>query len=270
MAYIPVRSGFTGPSAKIGGSTDYHQDLKLLQSLPIAEKVKMMDAIARQNQSIGREIEFSNAAVSGKRWNLNADLAEKVDLLERASAAHGHSKHPGWQSLDYYTPFKGKNRFEKGAVEDASIYLPAVAGGKVTRGSGGGYGYFSESLDPSGRVIARVGHGNIDRPETGDINVLGAPPQAPVLPGGAPTTTITTTNDTRTKDILEAFMYGTQYQQPQKEKTLADTLKGELLAGALTNALAPRKSFLSSFVGQQPYLMGQAASTSNYLSGYPV
>ena len=95
-------------------------------------------------------------------------------------------------------------------------------------------------------------------------------PQAPVLPGGAPTTTTTTTSDTRTKDILEAFMYGTQYQQPQKEKTLADTLKGELIAGALTSALSPKKPFLSSFVGQQPYLMGQAASTSDYLSGYPV
>jgi hypothetical protein len=90
-------------------------------------------------------------------------------------------------------------------------------------------------------------------------------PEAPVLPGGAPAA-----NDTRTKDILEAFMYGTQYQQPQKEKTLADTLKGELIAGALSNALSPRKSFLSSFVSQQPYLMGQAASTANYLSGYPV
>jgi len=90
-------------------------------------------------------------------------------------------------------------------------------------------------------------------------------PEAPVLPGGTPAA-----EDTRTKDILEAFMYGTQYQQPQKEKTLADTLKGELIAGALTNALAPKKSFLSSFVGQQPYLMGQAASTSEYLSGYPV
>jgi hypothetical protein len=90
-------------------------------------------------------------------------------------------------------------------------------------------------------------------------------PEAPVLPGETPPT-----NDTRTKDILEAFMYGTQYQQPQKEKTLADTLKSELIAGALTNALSPKKSFLSSFVGQQPYLMGQAASTSDYLSGYPV
>jgi hypothetical protein len=90
-------------------------------------------------------------------------------------------------------------------------------------------------------------------------------PQAPVLPGGAPAT-----GDTRTRDILEAFMYGTASQQPQKEKSLADTLKGELISGALNNALAPKKSFLSSFVGQQPYLMGQAASTVNYLSGYPV
>lgn len=97
-------------------------------------------------------------------------------------------------------------------------------------------------------------------------------PVAPVLPGSTPVPPVgaAAAEDTRTKDILEAFMYGTQYQQPQKEKTLADTLKGELLAGALTNALAPRKSFLSSFVGQQPYLMGQAASTSDYLSGYLV
>ena len=264
MAYIPVRSGFTGPSAKIGGSTDYHQDLKLLQSLPIAEKVKMIDAIARQNQSIGREIEFSNTAVSGKRWNLNADLADKVDLLERAAAAHGHSKHSGWQSLDYYTPFKGKNRFQKGAVEDASIYLPAVAGGKVTRGSGGGYGYFSESLDPSGRVIARVGHGNIDRPETGNINVLGAPPQAPVLPDGAPTTT--TTSDTRTKDILEAFMYGTQYQQSQKEKpkSLTEQMKEGLIGGIIQQTLTP-KNFLTQFTGSDPYLQGQQYATNQFL-----
>lgn len=165
MAYTTRRSGFTGPSAKIGGSTEYHQDLKLLEALPISERVKMLDAIALQNQAIGREIEFSNPAVSGKRWNLNADLSDKIDLLNRAASAHAHSKHPGWQSFDYYTPFKGKTRFDKGAVEDASIYLPVIAGGKVRRGSGGGYGYYSESLDPQGRVIARVGHGNIDRPE---------------------------------------------------------------------------------------------------------
>jgi hypothetical protein len=268
MSYVPIRSGFTGPSSKIGGSSDYHQDLKLLQSLPIAERVKMLDAIAKQNQSIGREIEFSNAAVSGKRWNLNANLTDKINLLEKAAAAHGHSVHPGWQSFDYYTPFKGKSRASKGTVEDASIYIPALPGGKVTRGSGGGYGYFSQSLDPKGRVIAKVGHGNIDRPEVGDVSLLASEPPVALLPGAGTSATQAPAKDTRTQDILEAFMYGTEYKQPEKEKTLAETLKGELLSGALASALAPKKSFLSSFVNQQPYLMGQAASTSDYLSGY--
>ena len=179
MSYITKRSGFTGPEGKIGRGTAYHQDLKLLESLPIAERVKMIDAIAQQNQAIGREIEFSNPAVGGMRWSLGADLSDKVDLLNRAASAHGHSTHPGWQSFDYYTSFKGKSRFDKGAVEDASIYIPAVAGGKVRRGSGGGYGYYSEALDPSGRVIARVGHGNIDRPEATaliDVGELSAGP----------------------------------------------------------------------------------------------
>ena len=107
-------------------------------------------------------------------------------------------------------------------------------------------------------------------PEVGDVAISGAAPSAlPITSVGA-STKQAPTSDTRTQDVLEAFMYGTQYQEPKKEKTLAETLKGELLAGALTNALAPKKSFLSSFVNQQPYLMGQAASTSNYLSGYPL
>ena len=159
MSYATVRSGFTDPVA------EHHQDLKILGALPIADKVKMLDAIARQNQAIGRDIEFSNQAVSGLRWDVNADLAEKVDLLNRAAAAHSHSRHPGWQSFDFYTPFKGKSRFDKGAVEDASIYIPAVAGGKIKRGTAGNYGFYSESIDPAGRVIARVGHGNPRRPE---------------------------------------------------------------------------------------------------------
>ena len=227
MAYLTERSGFTGPSAKIGGSTEYHTDLKLLQSLPIAEKVKMMDAVAKQNQSIGREIEFSNAAVSGLRWNPNANLAEKVDLLERAAGAHGHSKSPGWQSFDYYTPFKGKNRFQKSAVEDASIYIPAVAGGKIRRGSGGGYGYYSESLDPSGRIIARTGHGNIDRPEAGDVNVLGTPPPPLALPG-APTYG---ESKQRTEDLLTAFLLGKKNSEQQVSPI--NFLKQQLLASAL-------------------------------------
>lgn len=187
MAYPVFRSGYTGPSGKIGGSTEYHIDLKMLQSLPIAERVKAMDAVANQYESIGRNIEFSNPAVSGRRWDTAADLAAKVDLLERASGAHSHSTHPGWDSFDFYVPFKGKRRFDKGAVEDASIYLPGVAGGKIRRGSGGGYGYFSEALDPSGKVVFRVGHGNVDRPEA-ETEILVAAGQPPAT--GAPATTV--------------------------------------------------------------------------------
>ena len=262
MAYYTERSGFTGPSAKIGGSTDYHTDLKLLQSLPIAEKVKMMDAVAKQNQSIGREIEFSNAAVSGRRWNPNANLAEKVDLLEKAAGAHSHSQNPGWQSFDYYTPFKGKSRFEKGAVEDASIYIPAVAGGKVKRGSGGGYGYYSESLDPGGRIIARVGHGNIDRPEKGDVNVLGTPPSPLALPG-APQAYDQASQ--RTEDLLKAFLYGRQAQE-KPEKTLEQQLKEQVVGGLISQALNP-SNFLSSYATNDPFLSGRSAASGDYFQG---
>ena len=252
MAYYTERSGFTAPAGKGGRGTPYHIDLKLLESLPLAERVKKFDALAKQYQSIGREIEFSNPAVSGRRWNLSAPLAEKVDLLHQAAAAHGHSQHPGWQSFDYYVPFKGKSRFETGAVEDASIYLPAVAGGKVRRGSGGGYGYYSESLDPSGRVIARVGHGNIDRPEAGDVNVLGAPPEAPVLP--PPETTKPKTNkNEENNNILMKSLFGQQQQQ-----SLKDVLIATVLQKAMDRKNSMRNMLFSSPYSQVPLTPQQA------------
>lgn len=165
VQYLPTyRSGFTGPSERIGGSSPYHIDLKILSNLPIQEKIRALDSLAKQYRSIGREIEFSNQAVSSQRWNPDASPEEKKALFEAAVSAH--KPRPGWDPLDFYVPFKGKSRFDTGAVEGASIYIPGVPGGKITRGSGGGYGYFSEALDPSGRVVFRVGHGDINRPET--------------------------------------------------------------------------------------------------------
>jgi hypothetical protein len=189
MTYPVFRGGYTGPSNKIGGSTPFHIDLKALKSLPAIEKVRAIDALANQYGSHGREIEFSNDAVSGRKWNTASDLSDKIDLLERAAAAHAHSQSPGFDSFDFYVPFKGKSRFDKGAVEDASIYIPGVAGGKIRRGSGGNYGYFSEALDPSGKVVFRVGHGNVDRPEAEtEILVAAGQPQVAATTGSTNTT----------------------------------------------------------------------------------
>jgi len=181
MAYTPIRSGYTGPSRNIGGSSEYHADLKILESLPLAEKIKAFDSLANQYASIGREIEFSNQGVAGKRYSTMLPMDERGQLLMQVAGAH--APRSGWSSFDYYVPFKGKSRFDKGAVEGASIYLPGVAGGKVRRGTAGDYGFYSESLDPSGKVLFKVGHGDITRPEAGDVNVLGQAPAAPVLPG---------------------------------------------------------------------------------------
>jgi hypothetical protein len=212
MAYSVNRSGYTGPSNKIGGSSPYHIDWKALKSLPAIEKVKAMDALANQYGSHGREIEFSNNAVAGRRWNTAADLSDKIDLLERAAAAHAHSQSPGFDSFDFYVPFKGKSRFDKGAVEDASIYIPGIAGGKIRRGSGGGYGYFSEALDPSGKVVFRVGHGNVDRPEA-ETEVLVPTGQA-VSPGA--------TADANTAETRQDFLK--RYMQDQLQTTMMQQL----------------------------------------------
>lgn len=170
IQYLPTyRSGFTGPSERIGGSSPFHIDLKVLQSLPLQERIRAMDSLANQYKSIGREIEFSNEAVAGRRWSPTAPLEEKVNLLE--TAARAHAPRSGWDSYDFYVPFAGKSRFDPGAVEGASIYIPGVPGGKIRRASGGDYGFYSEALDPSGQVVFRVGHGDINRPET-DAEVL--------------------------------------------------------------------------------------------------
>lgn len=208
MAYIPTRSSYTGPSKNIGGSSAYHIDLKILESLPLAEKIKAFDTLAKQYASIGREIEFSNQGVAGRRYSTALPMDDRVQLLMQA--ANAHASRPGWSSFDYYVPFKGKSRFDKGAVEGASIYLPGVAGGKVRRGTASDYGFYSESLDPSGRVLFKVGHGDITRPETDDVNVLGQAPPAPELPEPELVTQQETKGDSKSSrlkfDLFQQFL----------------------------------------------------------------
>jgi len=162
--YLPTyRRGFTGPAGRIGSGTEFHIDSQILKSLPEIEKIRAMDSKARQYAQNNRVIEFSNEGVAGRTWNPDAPLEEKIQLYRAATAAHA-PRQGVWDRLDYYVPFQGENRFGK-SVEGASIYIPGIPGGKIRSSSGGGYGYFSEAMDPSGRVVFRVGHGDITRPE---------------------------------------------------------------------------------------------------------
>lgn len=241
MPYTPIRSGFTGPSARIGGSSDYHIDLKMLDSLPLAEKVKAFDSLAKQYRDIGREIEFSNQAVSGQRYNLDLPFDERSRLLMQAAAAHAPRQ--GWHSLDFYTPFKGKSRFDQGAVEGASIYLPGIAGGKVRRGSGGGYGFYSEALDPSGRVVFRVGHGDISRPEKdGEVNVLGQAPPAPELP---PSAASQKDGDSKQKQYMKAMAFQNLMNQSNRPSMV--------------------KQLIGQFMQSSPYQQAESLPLQNLL-----
>lgn len=242
-----VRSGYTGPSKKIGGSSDYHVDFKILKSLPIAEQVKAFDTLATRYGQNKRNIEFSNAGVSRDIYNPNLPFSERAALLQRAAGAHAPSS-ADFNSYDFYVPFKGQSRFKPGAVEDASIYLPTIAGGKVRRGSGGGYGYFSEALDPSGKVLYRVGHGNVDRPESdGGLTV----PQVAALP---PPAAQGSTFSQRQQDQLlgagSALNFLSNYLGRSEKK--ASPYSG-LISSLLQQQRDPTEEFLMSYVmGSNP------------------
>jgi len=234
MSYIPQRRGFTGPAEKIGGSSPFHIDLKARQSLPIGEQVKAFDTLVRQYQSHGREVEFSNASVAGMRWNPAANFDDKVKLYNQAVNAHSHSMHPGWNSLDFYVPFKGKTRFDQGAVEGASIYAPGIPGGKIRSSSGGGYGYFSEVLNPKGEVVFKVGHGDISRPEKESelvVAELGQQAQAGQTTGNKEDP------NALANSMLQMYLLGLGVNK-EKEVKPVDRIKQQVLS----SVLSPQKS----------------------------
>lgn len=73
--------------------------------------------------------------------------------------------------------------------------------------------------------------------------------------------------DSRTEDILKAFLYGVQTREKEKkEPTIQEQIKGQLLGGLLSQAMNPM-GFLSSYTTSDPFLSGQSAATSDYLNG---
>lgn len=182
------RSGLrTGASQHIGGSSDYHIDTKFAKNLPIEQKIAMVDQLARGYAAQGRKMEFSNSAVSGEVWNPNASMEEKIKLYNRVTAAHGHSVHSNWDSLDYYNPTMDETRFGS-SVEGAEILMPTVEGGSLEYHSGGGYGAFGVIVDKSGNVVAKTGHGDDRYAKSGTVQFDGGSgQQTPSVSSPTPT-----------------------------------------------------------------------------------
>lgn len=245
MSYIPFRSSFTAPAGRGGEGDPFHTDFKASTALPLAEQVKAFDALVRQYQSHGREVEFSNANVSGMRWNPAASFDDKVKLYNQAVSAHSHSMHPGWNSLDFYVPFKGKDRFAKGAVEGASIYAPGIPGGKIRRASGGGYGYYSEVLDPKGQVMFKVGHGDISRPEEkAEIDVPQLEQQS------LPVESNQSNENALANSMLQMYLIGLGVNK-EKQQTPTDLMKKQLFG----QMFAPKRNpLLERYLSEEsPY-----------------
>lgn len=94
-----------------------------------------------------------------------------------------------------------------------------------------------------------------------------------VMPGATALPTTPTaaqpSTDSRTEDILKAFMYGAGFQgkEPEKpKKTMQETLKEQLVGGLISQALNPM-GFLDSYRTENPLLMGQSSATLDYLNG---
>ena len=155
--------GITGERGRIGVGDEHHIDVKLSQSLPIEQRVMHFDAIAWMYHREGRVVEFSNQAVAGIQWNVMWSDAKKLEVYKAITAAHGHSVHSGWDSIDYYVPSKGHNRNHSSA-EFAPIYVPTIQGGKMIQKTGGGYGFNSEIYDSYGNLTIRIGHGRTSDP----------------------------------------------------------------------------------------------------------
>ena len=175
--YTLFQSGVTGPSANIGGSDEYHIDSKFSTSMGIDQARRLFEEKVRRYRELGRDVEFSNSAVSGLIYDLDLPEEQRADIFRRATSAHAPRQ--GWYSLDYYAPHTGKGRYHESA-EGAPIFAVAPEGGRRETGTADNYGFYSTVFDADGNLIAKVGHGDNRYPSTGDgTSITGAVPAEP-------------------------------------------------------------------------------------------
>ena len=188
MTYGTVQIGVTGPSERIGGSSEYHIDTRFRSSMPFEDVRDRFDALAERYGQDGRQIEFSNDAVASQVYSLDMTPEERLSLLQRAAGAHSHR--PGWHAFDYYAPTKGKGRWDSSS-EGAPIYVVGGEGLSVEGHQGPAYGNFGVVVDKDGNVISKSGHGDNSQSVFGGgtISLSGATPPAvtPVVGGDGDT-----------------------------------------------------------------------------------
>jgi len=155
----------TGPEEAIGmrptpdGRNSYHVDTKFNKDLPMEDVVKMMDQLAAGYEAQGRTIEMSNKAVAGRRYSTDMTYDEKVKLLNDSFAAHSHSLHSDFNSIDYYINKASEDRFGDSA-ENAEILVPTYGGKSLVYNESAGYGASVQTRDASGRIVTKTGHGD--------------------------------------------------------------------------------------------------------------
>lgn len=156
-------------------------------------------------------------------------------------------------------PTKGASTFHQGEdwalPEGTPVYFEG-AGTYKPLANQGGYGNLATFTTGDNKYEIGLGH----------MKSLGKPGATalPTTPTAAQPST-----DSRTEDILKAFMYGAGFQgkEPEKpKKTMQETLKEQLVGGLISQALNPM-GFLDSYRTENPLLMGQSSATLDYLNG---
>lgn len=171
-----VSAGFrtglkTGPKGRIGEGTEYHVDARFIKTLPLKDKIAMLDSMASAHAQEGFVMEFSGRGVAGRRWNPNASYAEKEKFAKLVLASH-HRDRPPYQAFDYFiVKQSAKDRRHKSA-EGANIMAPMIRGGTYEYQVGGGKGRHLIIRDRNGKVIAKILHGDEGLPSPKQIGKI--------------------------------------------------------------------------------------------------